>query len=114
MLVGHVCAIECQVCTILVHRSGEKEGAWNERVLVRVTDLETLHQNGEHAVPMASAEDFTKFVGANNYVFANFYAPWCVWCQVGNQGSVTCMPPRESCEEWKSRGSTRHSFFHTG
>lgn len=72
-----------------------------------MTDLETLHQNGEHAVPMASAEDFTKFIGANNYVFANFYAPWCVWCQVGNQGSVTWMPPRESCEEWKSRRMSR-------
>jgi thiol:disulfide interchange protein len=50
-------------------------------------DLETLHQNGEHAVPM-STENFPSFVESNNFVFANFFAPWCVWCQVS--ANVLC------------------------
>lgn len=26
-------------------------------------------------------DDFPGFIAENEYVFANFYAPWCVWCQ---------------------------------
>ena len=26
-------------------------------------------------------EEFPGFIAGNEYVFANFYAPWCVWCQ---------------------------------
>jgi thiol:disulfide interchange protein len=44
-------------------------------------DLETLHQNGENAVPV-DAEGFAKYIAEHEYVFANFYAPWCIWCQV--------------------------------
>jgi len=43
-------------------------------------DIETLHENGEHAVPVGD-KSFDQFVGENPYAFVNFYAPWCVWCQ---------------------------------
>jgi thiol-disulfide isomerase/thioredoxin len=26
-------------------------------------------------------DDFPGFIAEHEYVFANFYAPWCVWCQ---------------------------------
>jgi thiol-disulfide isomerase/thioredoxin len=42
--------------------------------------IEELHQNGENAVPMTK-DGFGPFIEENEYVFANFYAPWCVWCQ---------------------------------
>ena len=42
--------------------------------------IEELHQNGENAVPMTK-DAFGPFIEENEYVFANFYAPWCVWCQ---------------------------------
>lgn len=28
------------------------------------------------------AEGFAKYIAEHEYVFANFYAPWCIWCQV--------------------------------
>ena len=43
-------------------------------------DLETLHQNGENAVPLGM-DTFAPYIAENEYVFANFYAPWCIWCQ---------------------------------
>merc|ERR1719149_177281 len=43
-------------------------------------DIETLHENGEHAVPVGD-KSFDQFVGENPFAFVNFYAPWCVWCQ---------------------------------
>jgi len=42
--------------------------------------LDVAHQNGENAIPMGK-DDFPGFIAENEYVFANFYAPWCVWCQ---------------------------------
>jgi thiol:disulfide interchange protein len=44
-------------------------------------DLDTLHQNGENAEPV-NAETFAQYIKEHEYVFANFYAPWCIWCQV--------------------------------
>ena len=69
--------------------------------------LDQAHQNGENALPLTKVrpapfpftpphpshlsthplpfsvlqESFGPFVAENEYVFANFYAPWCVWCQ---------------------------------
>lgn len=52
-----------------------------------IPDLEKMLENGEHAVHL-KADQFKSFVESNKYVFANFYAPWCVWCQ------VSCTPPQ--------------------
>lgn len=43
-------------------------------------DLELLHRNGMHAVPM-DEENFHPWLEKYEYVMVNFYAPWCVWCQ---------------------------------
>lgn len=43
-------------------------------------DLELLHANGVHATPMNEAS-FPAWIQQHEYVFVNFYAPWCVWCQ---------------------------------
>jgi thiol:disulfide interchange protein len=54
------------------------------------TDLQTLLQNGEHA-PVISGADWKKYLEGHEYVFANFFAPWCVWCQVGGHMCVLCV-----------------------
>ena len=43
-------------------------------------DIETLHANGVHAIPLDESmfDDYTK---EHEFVFVNFYAPWCIWCQ---------------------------------
>jgi protein disulfide-isomerase-like protein len=43
-------------------------------------NLNLLNMNGIHAVPMDEAS-FQPWLDKNEYVFVNFYAPWCVWCQ---------------------------------
>jgi len=43
-------------------------------------DLVTLHANGMHAIPMDEAS-FDNHINHRQYTFANFYAPWCIWCQ---------------------------------
>jgi len=42
--------------------------------------LEEMHEDGVH-VKKLNKEDFGAFVSENDMVFANFFAPWCVWCQ---------------------------------
>jgi protein disulfide-isomerase-like protein len=43
-------------------------------------DINMLHANGIHAVPV-NEENFGPWLEKYEYVFVNFYAPWCVWCQ---------------------------------
>jgi protein disulfide-isomerase-like protein len=43
-------------------------------------DLEELHANGVHAVPMDEA-NFDSWLDQHTFTFVNFYAPWCIWCQ---------------------------------
>lgn len=43
-------------------------------------DLEVLHANGIHAVPL-DQRNFEPWLSRHDYTFVNFYAPWCVWCQ---------------------------------
>merc|ERR1719498_799767 len=43
-------------------------------------DYEKLLANGEHAIPL-DAKNFDAFMDDNEYVFVDFYAPWCIWCQ---------------------------------
>jgi thiol-disulfide isomerase/thioredoxin len=43
-------------------------------------DIETLHANGVHAVPLDETT-FDEYMKDHEFVFANFYAPWCIWCQ---------------------------------
>ena len=43
-------------------------------------DLEELHANGVHAVPV-NEHDFDEWLKGHHYTFVNFYAPWCIWCQ---------------------------------
>jgi hypothetical protein len=44
-------------------------------------DLAVLHANGMHAVPMENEMSFNNHINHHQYTFANFYAPWCIWCQ---------------------------------
>ena len=43
-------------------------------------DLEELHANGVHAVPMDEA-NFDSWLDQHTFTFVNFYAPWGIWCQ---------------------------------
>jgi hypothetical protein len=43
-------------------------------------DLDALLANGQHAVAVNEV-DFEGWLKAHPYTFANFYAPWCIWCQ---------------------------------
>jgi len=43
-------------------------------------DIETLHANGVHAIPI-NEETFDDFLKEHKFTFVNFYAPWCIWCQ---------------------------------
>ena len=43
-------------------------------------DLRLLQMNGMHAVPVDEA-NFQPWIEKYEYVFVDFYAPWCVWCQ---------------------------------
>ena len=43
-------------------------------------DLTKLEENGIHAQPV-SEKEFPSYLENHEYVFANFYAPWCIWCQ---------------------------------
>mmetsp|Transcript_27284 Transcript_27284/g.84132 ORF Transcript_27284/g.84132 Transcript_27284/m.84132 type:complete len:317 (-) Transcript_27284:449-1399(-) len=43
-------------------------------------DINELHKNGIHAVEIDQAS-FDNFLSNHPYVFINFFAPWCIWCQ---------------------------------
>lgn len=43
-------------------------------------ELHVLHENGVHAEELSGA-DFAQYTSKNEFVFADFYAPWCIWCQ---------------------------------
>jgi thiol-disulfide isomerase/thioredoxin len=43
-------------------------------------EIQELHKNGVHAVPLDEA-NFDMYLSENPYVFVNFFAPWCIWCQ---------------------------------
>jgi len=43
-------------------------------------DLPALLANGVHATAV-SAESFQPWLKSHKYVFVNYYAPWCIWCQ---------------------------------
>ena len=43
-------------------------------------DMKLLKLNGLHAVPV-NEYHFQSWLEKNEYVFVDFYAPWCVWCQ---------------------------------
>mmetsp|Transcript_21024 Transcript_21024/g.66042 ORF Transcript_21024/g.66042 Transcript_21024/m.66042 type:complete len:463 (+) Transcript_21024:340-1728(+) len=43
-------------------------------------ELHELHKNGVHAPSLPEAE-FDSYLAENPYVFVNFFAPWCIWCQ---------------------------------
>jgi thiol-disulfide isomerase/thioredoxin len=43
-------------------------------------EIQELHKNGVHAVPLLGA-NFDMYLSENPYVFVNFFAPWCIWCQ---------------------------------
>lgn len=43
--------------------------------------LEELHENGVHATPIGSKDEFMDYLGHHEMAFVNFYAPWCMWCQ---------------------------------
>ena len=43
-------------------------------------ELEVLHENGIHAIEVPES-DFDQYLKEHPYVFVNFFAPWCIWCQ---------------------------------
>jgi len=43
-------------------------------------DLDQLLSNGQHAVPVGES-NLDVWLKGHKYTFANFYAPWCIWCQ---------------------------------
>ena len=42
--------------------------------------IEELHKNGVHAISLNEV-NFNTYLSENPYVFVNFFAPWCIWCQ---------------------------------
>lgn len=42
--------------------------------------LEERHADGVHAVEL-TGETFDDYVKQREFVFVDFYAPWCIWCQ---------------------------------
>lgn len=44
--------------------------------------LEELHENGVHAVPLKSKNEFNAFLEDHEMTFINYYAPWCMWWYV--------------------------------
>lgn len=42
--------------------------------------LDVLHENGVHAVALTT-DSFEEFMDENEFVFIDFFAPWCLWCQ---------------------------------
>lgn len=55
---------------------------WDQPELAHDThhDLPALLANGVHATAV-NAEGFQPWVKSHKYVFVNYYAPWCIWCQ---------------------------------
>eukprot|EP01040_Poterioochromonas_malhamensis_P004184 gene4183-4478_t len=43
-------------------------------------DHKMLTDNGIHA-PMIGEHDFEPWLSNHEYVFVDFFAPWCIWCQ---------------------------------
>lgn len=43
-------------------------------------EIQELHKNGVHAV-LVNEANFDNFLSEHPYVFVNFFAPWCIWCQ---------------------------------
>lgn len=43
-------------------------------------DGDELKKDGEQAESI-DADQFDDYLAEHRYVFANFYAPWCIWCQ---------------------------------
>ncbi|CAM9113409.1 unnamed protein product [Discosporangium mesarthrocarpum] len=43
-------------------------------------DLEILHANGVHAVPLTE-ETFDKWLADEDFTFVVFHVNWCIWCQ---------------------------------
>jgi thiol-disulfide isomerase/thioredoxin len=60
-----------------IGRNGEVD---RELAHDRHHDMDTLEKNGIHAVHI-DADNFEQFLQNNKYVFVNWYAPWCIWCQ---------------------------------
>ena len=44
-------------------------------------DIVSLHMNGIHAQPVSEGKEWDMFLKDHEYLYANFYAPWCIWCQ---------------------------------
>eukprot|EP00638_Chattonella_subsalsa_P003595 CAMPEP_0117757558 /NCGR_PEP_ID=MMETSP0947-20121206/14810_1 /TAXON_ID=44440 /ORGANISM="Chattonella subsalsa, Strain CCMP2191" /LENGTH=443 /DNA_ID=CAMNT_0005577489 /DNA_START=32 /DNA_END=1363 /DNA_ORIENTATION=- len=92
-------------------------------------DLEELHANGEHAIPVTAAS-FDEVLADAEFTFVNFYAPWCSWCQrlaptwelfaedveqdndlPVNIVKVDCVENRDLCTEQKIRSFPTLRFF---
>jgi thiol-disulfide isomerase/thioredoxin len=43
-------------------------------------EIHELHKNGVHAISLDETS-FDTYLSENPYVFVNFFAPWCIWCQ---------------------------------
>mmetsp|Transcript_11079 Transcript_11079/g.18286 ORF Transcript_11079/g.18286 Transcript_11079/m.18286 type:complete len:464 (-) Transcript_11079:404-1795(-) len=95
-------------------------------------DLEQLHENGEHAIPVESREHWNQMLADKDFTFVDFYAPWCVWCQRlaptwelfaedvegredlkdrVNVVKVDCVEHREICQDHKIRSFPTLRFF---
>mmetsp|Transcript_18103 Transcript_18103/g.23814 ORF Transcript_18103/g.23814 Transcript_18103/m.23814 type:complete len:461 (-) Transcript_18103:301-1683(-) len=94
-------------------------------------DLEELHRNGEHAIPVTKAK-FAELLADKEFTFVDFYAPWCIWCQrlaptwelfaedmenrpelaeKVNIVKVDCVEERELCAEHNIRSFPTLRFF---
>lgn len=94
-------------------------------------DIEELHENGVHAIPIGDAT-FSEFVKKHEFSFVDFYAPWCIWCQrleptwekfaeeVEDLGlpvqivKVNCVEERETCTSQRVQAFPTLRFFKYG
>jgi len=93
--------------------------------------LEEMHEDGVHVKQLTKA-DFDEHVSSNDMVFANFFAPWCIWCQRLHPTwekfaetvlekempisvvNIDCVDQNELCQQQRIQAFPTLRWFHGG